>query len=590
MKWMGKVITNIQEGKQKLTICLDRATVESYKLKYKLLSKDDLNKSQKEAKENYENAVKKVKEQNMTFNIIDSSVNKMLIIAVPGGTALVAAKKIFEPVRMYSCELQAIKELKRENRRKLKKTVKESVNIDSAEIELNLTEVDMSEVLESCDITKLENGFFVNYTNLNGAVMTPEDENTILSLKGEDYAEIQEKIKEKQKSSTEGGDNISNFYKTEINDNLNLPPIMAKKLESCLINPVNPGGAVLNILDVLEECNSDRCYADMLVTKILPLASKLSQMDETFDELLECTGTIIRRNMVEEFKSSYKNVVPYRYLLREATLEMESNKFSNKIVSVKKELDTLIKKTMNDKDLNKIYETDDKLNHQLSNAKHVYSNLVRESMYMLCKDDTTEITLEQLSLMTSLMVSHNALLEATNAKKGHNSPVWKAGHAIDKKSREILNNGKDSYDTTVRNNQGVAHAAQNVEKLINYPINKIVVKDKNERRTRLIEGRWRLKIWKLIRKAMGMKVLHMAGGPVMAAVGAIASIALDKTLDKKVRNDIVIEMETELRITQEKIQDASNKGDTKEKYQLMRLEETLKKDIERIRYSLKGNY
>ncbi len=108
----------------------------------------------------------------------------------------------------------------------------------------------------------------------------------------------------------------------------------------------------------------------------------------------------------------------------------------------------------------------------------------------------------------------------------------------------------------------------------------IVTKDKTNRKIK----------FSAIKSAINGGILYLVGGPVFAVIGLITGIAIDKSLDHTVRQQILHEMEAEMKIIEEKISDAKSAGDKKEKYQLMRLQSTLEKDIDRVRYGLKGKY
>ena len=57
--------------------------------------------------------------------------------------------------------------------------------------------------------------------------------------------------------------------------------------------------------------------------------------------------------------------------------------------------------------------------------------------------------------------------------------------------------------------------------------------------------------------------------------------------DKRIRNDLARELETEIRVCEEKINDAASNGDLKEKYRLMRIKSQLEKESLRVRSNSK---
>jgi hypothetical protein len=61
-------------------------------------------------------------------------------------------------------------------------------------------------------------------------------------------------------------------------------------------------------------------------------------------------------------------------------------------------------------------------------------------------------------------------------------------------------------------------------------------------------------------------------------------MGFDDSKRTEARNQIINELELELKITREKIEDAKNAGNIKAKYELMRVEHKIEKEIYRIRY------
>ena len=83
--------------------------------------------------------------------------------------------------------------------------------------------------------------------------------------------------------------------------------------------------------------------------------------------------------------------------------------------------------------------------------------------------------------------------------------------------------------------------------------------------------------------ALPAAVMWYALGPALAIVGFITMKAL-KTDEKKTRDAVIRELETELKLTREKIEDARRKDDDKAKYELMRLESKIEDNIAKIKF------
>lgn len=60
-----------------------------------------------------------------------------------------------------------------------------------------------------------------------------------------------------------------------------------------------------------------------------------------------------------------------------------------------------------------------------------------------------------------------------------------------------------------------------------------------------------------------------------------------KEKDRRIRNELVSEIEAEIRICDEKINDANSEGKKQEKYELMRIREKLNRELLRVKYNSK---
>lgn len=95
-------------------------------------------------------------------------------------------------------------------------------------------------------------------------------------------------------------------------------------------------------------------------------------------------------------------------------------------------------------------------------------------------------------------------------------------------------------------------------------------------------------------KAIGGKVGKVVGaglGPVAGAaitiVGLLVARALSKNTEEREKKRILMELETELKIVKEKIEDARGDNNKQQKYELMRIQANLEKEITRIKHGLR---
>lgn len=185
----------------------------------------------------------------------------------------------------------------------------------------------------------------------------------------------------------------------------------------------------------------------------------------------------------------------------------------------------------------------------------------------------------------------------------------KTGHSIGDKVQKGVSNLKAKATDAKRSTLPIKKAFDPVFNLISGTVNKMKEMDKKERTERIITGNYRFKLTSLIKKgiiALAVGSAAKAGGSVigkvavgaikvtaghlgtviLAAIGLLVAVALDKKADKKRRQEILVDLKNELKIVEEKIEDAKGDGNKAEKYQLMRIQQQLKKDIERITYNL----
>lgn len=104
--------------------------------------------------------------------------------------------------------------------------------------------------------------------------------------------------------------------------------------------------------------------------------------------------------------------------------------------------------------------------------------------------------------------------------------------------------------------------------------------DDNRRKEFLLKPGNRHKLFKKLKVAM----MYGAASKISLSMVPITFMCrhFSKQKDARIRNELVMELESEIRICEEKITDASNSGDTKSKYQLMRIRDKLKAERQRV--------
>lgn len=220
---------------------------------------------------------------------------------------------------------------------------------------------------------------------------------------------------------------------------------------------------------------------------------------------------------------------------------------------------------------------------------------MEDSLTKIIFDPGEEINEPELENFTRLCKT----LEATsNAQKG----AIRAGHKIGAATQKTVNKAKASATDAKRVTLPIKKAIEPVYNAINNTVNKLKEMDKKERTERIITGGFKLKLMNYIKKGIGLIALggvSMAAakavggaffgpivGIIISAIGILSAVAIDRNIDKKHRQNILIDLKNELKMVEEKIEDAKSDNERSKKYELMRIQQKLKKDIERIEYHL----
>ena len=205
---------------------------------------------------------------------------------------------------------------------------------------------------------------------------------------------------------------------------------------------------------------------------------------------------------------------------------------------------------------------------------------VTEAFYILNKLDKLHDYCNQMMESSAEPVTEDAITKATGK--------------IADKGRKAVTSVKKSAANTKRVKTAIKKVTDPFINMIDDTVNKIKEMDAQERRNRVVTGQLRFKLFNLLRKGIRLialgkvatVLLPSLAGPLVSLIAIITSIAIDKKLDDKTRRTILNELESELKIVKEKIEDAKSDNNKQAKYELMRIQQKLEADIERIRYHL----
>lgn len=251
-------------------------------------------------------------------------------------------------------------------------------------------------------------------------------------------------------------------------------------------------------------------------------------------------------------------------------------------------LESLIIKTNEDKNniicenLNKYTPYDEYIiTENMLNDYYDFQKRTYEMFY-----DDNDITMEQFISFIQDCIKFEPLdmtLEAAGRNMTRNAQ---------KKLRKINNKVNGKRNTVTKNLRRLDDKASDV---VNRKLDSIINTGRDLAREKIVEGRPAVKISRFIRNGImalaagtgAVSLLGPAAAAVIVAIGLYCKRNLTKKTEEREKKRILLELETNLKITREKIEDAKAENDRKKKYQLMRIEATLEKEITRIKYGLR---
>lgn len=154
------------------------------------------------------------------------------------------------------------------------------------------------------------------------------------------------------------------------------------------------------------------------------------------------------------------------------------------------------------------------------------------------------------------------------------------------KIKKVTHNVKGDIKKAGQSGKAVLHqvkkAGDAIDDGLTNSVNAVKQSYRNDMRDEIIEDKTRIKLSRIIRKAITAPVAIVAA-PAIKAISAITGKAIHSPKEKE-RLLILRELEEELEIVEEKIEDSRGDSDKEKKYQLMRIRNQLKRDIARIRF------
>ena len=175
-------------------------------------------------------------------------------------------------------------------------------------------------------------------------------------------------------------------------------------------------------------------------------------------------------------------------------------------------------------------------------------------------------------------------ITAPKPKNLANKIQFKAMDAEAKQQRKLAN-AKIKMTEVKNAAKAVTQIPKNIMDSINQVAKDMETKDVEKRKDRMIDPGYRKKIISNLKKAVlygSVTYVNLALLPVTLVLRHFS-----KSKDRRIRNELISELETEIKIVEEKINDANSNGDQKEKYKLMRIKSSLERETMRVKTNSK---
>lgn len=160
----------------------------------------------------------------------------------------------------------------------------------------------------------------------------------------------------------------------------------------------------------------------------------------------------------------------------------------------------------------------------------------------------------------------------------------KALDANVKFKRKVANSRRKAVDA--RNaGKATAKIPMNITNSVKKTVDEWDEMDDNRRKEYIIKPGFRKKYFRALRLCI-MHYGAFAVNPVLNIVLAICQKA-SHTKDVRIRNELIRELQAEIKVTEEKIEDAKSNGDNQQKYKLMRIKDKLQAEVTRVQANTK---
>lgn len=328
----------------------------------------------------------------------------------------------------------------------------------------------------------------------------------------------------------------------------------------------------------LSSLNNESKQVIGLISEIKQTILEHKENKEELQFIKDCNTSIL-------YKYKYVNTesceveIRDKYKQLESLLENQSDAFINYTLDELHHCNKLIEHLVG-------YKESDEFIYEQSVEK--FDKMVHEIFF-----EDTEIELDEivkLCQLTEALCEYESTLEASSRiiTKGTEKVTKAIGNAS-AKARGMAKS--DSKLGQVK--RGAKIVDDRASDALNNKIDQILNFTRDQKREKLIEGKNTIRVSKIIKVIIGMLVgaAFIKAKPLVGAaitlIGLLGGRALSKSTEVREKKRILLELETELKITKEKIEDAKGDNAKEQKYQLMRIESQLEKEIFRIKHGMK---
>lgn len=177
---------------------------------------------------------------------------------------------------------------------------------------------------------------------------------------------------------------------------------------------------------------------------------------------------------------------------------------------------------------------------------------------------------ESLNTFTRLYT----VCEKSNIAKG----IRKVGNTIEKGAKAARNIKDDVKEIEVSTKKSISPITKSVDNMLE----KMKKADENDRREIILKQGLVPKLIRFIKQGILSAGVY-AVNPALGAITLITLVGTNKALDARVKNKMLYELETELELTNEKIEDSRGDENKQSKYELIKIRKQLEKSITKIR-------